>query len=103
MMQSSIVVSWATDELKQITTVFPAGSFQTGCTSLEQLSLTLVHAQGYSSRRVCLSICQSVCQLPVMASSNGHKSETTSSITTKRGIGMGSVAFSDVIPLINKT
>ena len=34
-----------------------------------------------------------------MAASNGHKSETRSSITTKRGIGMGSVAFSDVILL----
>ena len=36
---------------------------------------------------------------PAMAASNGHKSETTSSITTKRGIGMGSVAFADVILL----
>ena len=34
-----------------------------------------------------------------MAASNNHKSEMTSSITTKRGIGMGSVAFSDVILL----
>ena len=34
-----------------------------------------------------------------MAASNGHKSETTSSTATKRGIGMGSVAFSNVILL----
>ena len=47
----------------------------------------------------CLSVGLSVCQLPAMAASNGHKSETRSSITTKRGIGMGSVAFSDVILL----
>ena len=38
-------------------------------------------------------------QLHAMAASNGHKSETTSSITTKRGIGMGNVAFSDGILL----
>ena len=49
----------------------------------------------YSS---CLSVDLSVCQLGVMATSNSHKSET-SSIATKRGIGMGSVAFSDVILL----
>ena len=58
---------------------------------------------GYGTRRVCLSVCQLVCQFvcqfPAMAASNGHKSETTSSITTKRGIGMGSIAFSDVILL----
>ena len=47
----------------------------------------LTHAQGAD-----LSVC-------AMAASNGHKSETTSSITTKRGIGMGSVTFSDVILL----
>ena len=34
-----------------------------------------------------------------MATSNGHKSETTSSITTKRGKGTGSVEFSEVILL----
>ena len=34
-----------------------------------------------------------------MAASNGRRSETRSSITTKRGIEMGSVAFSDVILL----
>ena len=34
-----------------------------------------------------------------MAASKGHKSETTSSIATKQGIGMGSIAFSDVILL----
>ena len=34
-----------------------------------------------------------------MAASNGHKSETTSSIATKQGIGMGSIAFSDIILL----
>ena len=34
-----------------------------------------------------------------MAASNGRRSEIRSSITTKRGIGMGSVAFSDVILL----
>ena len=38
-------------------------------------------------------------QLPAMAASNGHKSETTSSIATKRGIGVESIAFSDVILL----
>ena len=32
-----------------------------------------------------------------MATPNGHNSQTTSSIATKRGIGLGSVAFSDVI------
>ena len=42
----------------------------------------------YSS---CLSVSQSVCLLPTMAASNGYKSETTSSITAKRGIGMGSI------------
>ena len=41
----------------------------------------------------------SVSQLPVMAASNCHNSEMTSSIATKRGKGMGSVAFSDVILL----
>ena len=46
-----------------------------------------------------VSVSLSVCQLPTMAASNGHKSETTSSITTIQGIGMGSVAFSDIIPL----
>ena len=46
-----------------------------------------------------VSVDLSVCQLPAMAASNGHKSETTSSIATKRGIGMGSIAFSDVILL----
>ena len=46
-----------------------------------------------------VSVDLSVCQLPAMAASNGHKSETTSSIATKRGIGMGSVAFSDVMLL----
>ena len=35
-----------------------------------------------------------------MATSNRHKSETTSSIiTTEQGVGMGSVAFSDVLLL----
>ena len=34
-----------------------------------------------------------------MAASNSHKSETTSSIRTKRGIGMGSVALSNIILL----
>ena len=48
---------------------------------------------------VSRSVSLLVCQLPAMAVSNGHKSETRSSITTKRGIGMGSVAFSDVILL----
>ena len=48
-------------------------------------SLTLAHTRGYGTRRVCL--------LPAMAASNGHKSETTSSI---RGTGVRSVAFSDV-------
>ena len=46
-----------------------------------------------------LVVSLSVCRLPVMAALNSHKSETTSSITTKRGIGMGSIAFSDVILL----
>ena len=54
-------------------------------------ALTLAHAWGYST---CC-----VCQLPAMAASNSHKSETTSSIATKQGIGMGSVAFSNIIPL----
>ena len=53
--------------------------------------------------RACTGVwylsCLSVCQLPVMAASNGHNSETTSSRTTKRGIGMGSVAISDNIQL----
>ena len=40
-----------------------------------------------------------VCQFPVMAASIGRKSETTGSVTTKRGVGMGSVAFSNVILL----
>ena len=31
-----------------------------------------------------------------MATSNVHKSEMTSSITTKRGTGKGNIAFSDV-------
>ena len=57
--------------------------------------LTLVHARGYITRRVC----GSVCQLAAMAASNGHKSETTSPIATKGGIGMESIAFSDVIQL----
>ena len=47
---------------------------------------------------VCGSVSLSVCQLGAMAISNSHKSET-SSIATKRAIGMGSVAFSDVILL----
>ena len=45
---------------------------------------------------VCVSVDLSVCQLPMMATSNGHNSETTSSIATKRGIGMKS---SDIIQL----
>ena len=57
--------------------------------------LTLAHARGYGTRCVC----QSVCQLPAIGTSSGHKSETTSSITTRRGIGMGSVGFSDIILL----
>ena len=48
---------------------------------------------------VSQSVSLSVCQLPTMAASNGHKSETTSSITTKRGIGMGNAASSNVILL----
>ena len=46
-----------------------------------------------------LSVRLSVCQLPAMAASNSHKSETTSSVTTKRNRRMGSIAFSDIIPL----
>ena len=34
-----------------------------------------------------------------MAASNSHNSETTSALATKRGIGIGSIAFSDVILL----
>ena len=48
---------------------------------------------------VSLLVCGSVRQLPVMATSNGHNSETTTSGTTKQGIGMRSIAFSDVIQL----
>ena len=51
---------------------------ETGC------SLTLLHTRGYGTHRVVLS----VCLLPTMATSNGHNSETTSSIATKRGIEM---------------
>ena len=58
-----------------------------------------MHARGYGTRRVCQSVSQSIRQLPAMTASNGHKSETTSSITTKRGMGMGSIAFSDIILL----
>ena len=56
--------------------------------------LALMHTRGYGTRRVC----QSICQFPMMAASNGHNSET-SCIATKRGKGMGNVAFSDVILL----
>ena len=48
-----------------------------------------------------MSVCRSVILSVTlaMAASNSHNSETTSSITTKRGIWMGSVAFSGVILL----
>ena len=63
----------------------------------------IINTQGYSTRRVCQSVClsvsQSVCQLPVMAASNSRNSEMARSIATKRSKGMGSVAFSDVILL----
>ena len=65
-------------------------------------SLTLLHTRGYGTHRVVLSVCLSVCLLPTMATSNGHNSETTSSIATKRGIEMGRVAFSDVKSLSTK-
>ena len=48
---------------------------------------------------VSLSVCVSVFQLLMMAASNGHNSETTSS---KTRIGMGSVAIFDVISLLMK-
>ena len=57
----------------------------------------VTHAQGYGTCHVCQFVSQSV-SLSV-TTSNGHNSETTNSIITKRGTGMGSVAFSDVILL----
>ena len=59
--------------------------------------LTFTHAQGYGTHCVCQFVSQSVC-FPAMVASNSHNLET-SSITTKRGIGMGTVAFFDVILL----
>ena len=55
--------------------------------------------RGVTVLAVSQSVSTYVSQLPAMAASNGHKSEMTSSITTKRGIGMGSIAFSDIILL----
>ena len=66
------------------------------------MSVVNPHACAGLQYSLCLSVILSVClsvSLSVartMAASNGHKS---SSRTTKRGIGMGSVAFSDVILL----
>ena len=49
----------------------------------------------YSS---CRSFCQSVCY-PRWLLQNDRNSETTGSIPTKRDIGIGSIAFSDIILL----
>ena len=88
-------------------------SFKAGCLEIHvqardglcylQLQLymhrTLAHAR-VTLLIVCFS--QSVCQsvsYPRWPLQNGHNSETTSSITTKRGIGKGSIAFSAIILL----
>ena len=59
--------------------------------------LTLAHAWGCGSRRVCQSVSQSV-NYPRWPLKTAEV-RTTISVTTKQGIGMGSIAFSDVILL----